>query len=367
MTFQHRLFRHINGLWLMNLHQMQAIETDNYIAEQLYKQVIKRLPEGNICDLCEEGYRIGHAIDDHYKATKVFELPDLSGLPLKDVDKKEYIEYLRANIHAWAVPLSYHSLLTSPRAGFDKRLNLWGSTQSHKRYFRTLIDMIVNHLKCSESELPVGFIDVGCGDGSLLRDLKTALAGVFNRTFLFIGFDVDDQSSRIAKEQGQDKILFLRGDVAKPEELNASLIAQGYPPLDHFFQVRAFVDHNSKPFFDDEYEEGDPSTCNYCYIHNDRFVSENFIENSFKTHFARWKPFISRYGLGIIELHKAESYNLTESPAIAYEIFHLVSEQYVLSYKMYSELWENAGVTLLDKKSIPNHSLSPNVSISIYQ
>jgi hypothetical protein len=366
MSFQNRLFRHINSLWLMNLYHLRAADANGQIANQLYDQIETKLPEDNTIDLWQEGYRIGHAIDANYKATGVFTLPDLSSFSFLN-DDKAYIEYLDAHMHAWAVPLSYHYLITSPGATIDKRLNLWGSTQSHTKYFKILIEMIARHLKRSASELPVGFVDVGCGDGSLLHDLKAAFNGLFDKTFLFIGFDLDEQSSHIAAEKAHDGILLLKGDVARPEELDAVLKSKGLPSLDHFFQVRAFVDHNSKPFFDDQYIRGDPDTSSYSYVYNDAFISQKFVEDAFKAHFARWKPFIHRYGLGIIELHRAESYSLTESPAIAYEIFHLLSEQYILSYPTYARSCSNAGFKLLDNRSLPNYTPNPNVSISIYQ
>jgi len=131
--------------------------------------------------------------------------------------------------------------------------------------------------------------------------------------------------------------------------------------------VRAFVDHNSKPFFGDEYKEGDPDGSSYYYLHNNALLSQKYVEDAFRAHFARWKPFTCRHGLGIIELHKAEGYCLTESPAIAYEIFHLLSEQYIMAYKMYTRSLSAAGLKLLSGKTIPNHVLNPNVSISIYQ
>jgi hypothetical protein len=343
-------------------------DTRSHWPKLLYRQIETKLPERSIPELWEEGYKIGHAIYAHYNATGFFELPDLSHFSfLKSADDKGYVEYLRSTLHAWAVPLSYHYLLARPRGGMDKRLNLWGSTQSHNKYFAALKEMIVNYLKHSESTLPIGFVDVGCGDGSLLQDLKRELDGIFDRSFMYIGFDLDEQSYRIASERGSEGILFLKGDVARPEELNASLTANGLPSLDQFFQVRAFVDHNCKPFFGDGDTGGDPNCSGYCYIHNNALVSEAFVEESFKAHFARWKPFIYRHGLGVIELHKSENYCLTESPAIAYEIFHLLSEQYIMSYTTYLKLLENAGLSLLDNRSIPGHVVNPNISLSIYQ
>ena len=368
MTFQARLFKHINSLWLRNLYHMGATDSKDCLAKLLYKQIKTRLSEGCTPDLWEEGYRIGHAIDGHYKATGLFELSDPSDLPfLNGEDDKAYIEYLASNMHAWAVPLSYHYLLNSSGQSLDKRLNLWGSTKSHNKYFRTLIDMTIAHLKCSESALPVGFVDVGCGDGSLLRELKAALTGVFDKEFIFIGFDLDERSCSIAAEQEQDGILFLKGDVARPEDLNISLISKGLPSLDQFFHIRAFVDHNSKPFFHEEYRRDEVNASSYYYLHNNAPIPQGFVENSFKAHFARWKPFVYRHGLGIIELHRTEACSLAQSPAIAYEIFHLLSEQYMLTYSVYAESWVNAGLTLLDIKAIPGHTSNPNVSISIYQ
>jgi hypothetical protein len=127
------------------------------------------------------------------------------------------------------------------------------------------------------------------------------------------------------------------------------------------------VDHNSKPIFGGEYKEDETNISGYYYVHNNTFISQKFVEDSFQTHFARWKPFICRHGLGIIELHKSSDYRVTQSPAIAYEIFHLLSEQYMVPYLFYAKSWLNAGLTLLDIKLIPDHILDPNISISIYR
>jgi SAM-dependent methyltransferase len=269
-------------------------------------------------------------------------------------------------MHAWAVPVSYHYLLANSGPALDKRLNLWGSTQSHEKYFEKLIGMILNHLKRSELPLLEGFVDVGCGDGSLLKALRRVMKQEFDRPFVYIGFDLDEESSGIAKENASEGILFLKGDVARPDELNECLISRGLPSLDRFFHMRAFVDHNCRPFFRQFQGDPMPDHFGYCYLHDGRLVSMEFVEESFGGHFVRWKPFVQRNGLGIIELHNVEEYDLTESPAIAYEIFHLLSEQYVMPYHRYAELWKHTGLRLMDRARIPEGISNTNVSISIY-
>lgn len=364
------LFYHINCFWLEALKNMASQEPNNKHRLKILLEQIKNSVRDIAEDFWIEGHQLGLAISEHYQKSGVFEfsLNKINFASWRNFSE-DYEKYLRSHIHAWAVPISYQYLFNNKHSSIDKALNLWGSTMSHTKYFSCLTDMTVEHLKKISPELPVGFVDIGCGDGSLLRLIKKKLKQVFQKDFIYVGFDIDERSCSIARQSDTNNIHFFKGDVAKPDDLNSFLISEGLPPLNNYFHLRAFVDHNCIPFSSINIDDSENINkhSDYFYLHNSTLISKECVEHAFYLHFTKWKKYIQKYGLGIIELHREESSFLTESPSIAYEIFHLLSEQYILPHHVFNSLCYNAGYKLNATGAFPLNKKHINVSISIYQ
>ena len=365
MNISHKqlLFYHINSYWLYQL--MKKSESDNNWLQPVKSQIFKKTKLVIESDF-REGYELGELIYHNYQQKEKLALPEESRL-LEKVEQYSpgYLIYLNNRLHAWAVPLSYRNCFddnqnNTLKSGFDKKLNLYGSTCSHQLYFKILVTLIEKHFETFD-ELPVGLIDVGCGDGSMLRALKKALVK-YERNLIYIGVDIDFRAVEIARSNDKDDILFLQGDVSDPDGLNKLFIQKGLPALDNFFHVRAFVDHNFSPQIINKSNAEDE----YKYILNKQLLDRTNLQYALLEHYKRWKPYIYQHGIGIIELHSLQNPSLTESPALAYEIFHLLSEQYIDDYCTYMQLTNIAGWQLLNKILLPNEAVA-NVSISIFK
>merc|ERR1711924_377875 len=53
----------------------------------------------------------------------------------------------------------------------DRKMNVWGSGGAHKLYFKKVDEIILNLFNLPIELQPKGFIDIGCGDGSLIEHI----------------------------------------------------------------------------------------------------------------------------------------------------------------------------------------------------
>jgi len=110
------------------------------------------------------------------------------------------------------------------------------------------------------------------------------------------------------------------------------------------------------------------STGAFCYkgIH----LKNKIVEQSLIEHFKKWKPYINKYGLLVLELHtvspKIISVNLGNTPCTAYDITHGFSDQYIVEVNVFKNALKRAGL-LLDKDNyfqFPTKDY-PTVSINL--
>lgn len=364
--FKSLLFSHINGYWIYKYLQMAAKnEVPSDVRNPALHKKLKNI--GSLLKF-EEGYRVGEYLFENYLQNTTSHLKsDETSTYLED-RYPGYVDYLQLHFHAWAVPLSYREYDRAPQneAGkprFDKRLNLWGSTAAHDSYFSKLISRVKQHItSLPVGSRPAGFVDVGCGDGALLRHLQQEL-GELPDNFIYIGIDIDAASNQIASEQENGDIVYLQGDVSDPDAINDLLISQNYPALHNYFHLRAFVDHNFNPKATPASRFGENS---YSYRIGDQLTTLDEIIKAYQRHFAAWKPYISNYGIGLIELHKTTLAAPGKSPSLAYEIFHFLSGQYIIEHDRFLRLISGAEWQVKDAiYQVPNDE--PTVSIAIYQ
>ena len=354
------MFFHINSYWIYLLRKAARHIDEPELATQILSR-IREIDEHNM----EEGYLIGEEICHNYAVSgKLGFSPEKLKMIIGESNPK-YCKYLTDHIYAWAVPLSYRTyaecmIKGRELTGFDKKLNLSGSTSAHSTYFDKLITLITHRLEAMDS-LPVGFIDVGCGDGSFLKRLKASL-DIPDTKFLFIGVDIDPRSYNIAKGNNLGDIVYIQGDVTRPNEINEKLQRMGLPSLNNYFHLRSFVDHNFRPC---ENEKGENREHEYLYFRENDLIGENVIERVYLDHFKKWKPYITKYGIGLIELHRIKEPCMYSTPSIAYEIFHLISGQYLLTNEKYNDLISLAAWNTYMSITLPDPE-QKNISIGVY-
>jgi hypothetical protein len=357
------LLFHINSYWIYKL--CNEYRAHPCITKQVYN-AIENLGAYN----WEEGFLLGESIYSDYIQTGRLSVPVNPVTRLLDTKYPGYISYLSSHIHAWAVPLSYsaytkgkdHQTLFKE---FDRSLNLFGSTHSHSLYFDKLVRIVTDHLVQNSNGMPKGFLDVGCGDGALLRKIKAATAHL-NQGFFFVGVDSDDRSFKIAKDQNSGDIIFLKGDVSDPRGIDDRLREEGLPPLHEYFHLRAFVDHNFTPSLTEHDASKAQTAYPYYYLKKNKPVPCSGIIAAYEKHFSAWKKYIQTFGLGVVELHRIEKPYVHSTPSIAYEIFHLLSEQYVLTHRQFEDIARTSGWQKINSNILPQNE-QPAISISIYK
>ena len=77
-------------------------------------------------------------------------------------------------------------------------------------------------------------------------------------------------------------------------------------------------------------------------------MPNNNVEASLFEHLQKWKPYVEKFGLLIIELHtidpKLTANNLGKTAATAYDATHGYSDQYILEVDVFKAVAKEAGL-----------------------
>ena len=90
------------------------------------------------------------------------------------------------------------------------------------------------------------------------------------------------------------------------------------------------------------------STSSGAYAFRGNRISNNLVEDSLLEHFKKWKPFVERFGLLVIELHtiapELAAGHLGRTAATAYDATHGYSDQYILEVEVFNRVASEAGL-----------------------
>ncbi len=239
----------------------------------------------------------------------------------------------------------------------DRKMNVWGSGGAHKLYFQKVDEIIIDLFNLPIEQQPKGFIDIGCGDGSLIEHIFDLIyyktkRGKFLKDYplIIIGSDFNYKALEVTKENIRNADIWANtafGDIGNPKELAKKIKTEYNVNLEDLLNVRSFLDHNrvyKKP--KNKNKSISNSTCSFSFrgkrIKND-VLSQNLYE-----HFSNWKPFLNKYGLLIVELHsidpKKTYHNLGKNSMTAYDATHGYSDQYIIEYENFLIEAKRAGL-----------------------
>jgi len=116
----------------------------------------------------------------------------------------------------------------------DRSMNVWGSGGAHRTYFSKVDDIVSDIFNRPLECQPAGICDMGCGDGSFLEHLYSAvqertLRGEWLDIYplLIVGVDFNQAARRAAKETldraGVPGFQVIHGNINDPEQLSADL------------------------------------------------------------------------------------------------------------------------------------------------
>ena len=261
----------------------------------------------------------------------------------------------------------------SPEIHVDRAMNVWGSGSAHSGYFKQIDEVVLDLFNRPLEKQPKGFIDMGCGDGSLLAHIfdviwnRTERGKILDEHPLFIfGADYNEAAitaTRNTLNQADIWAKVVWGDIGDPDQL-AELVQEKYDiDLSSLLHVRSFLDHNRifhKP--SQIHKQGSDSSGAFSY--RGERLRNQVVESNLQEHLEKWKPYVSRYGLLVIELHTISpnltSENIGKTPATAYDATHGFSDQYILELDIFLEVAARAGL-----KPDPSHQFKfPNSSLA---
>ncbi|CAL2103264.1 conserved protein of unknown function [Tenacibaculum sp. 190130A14a] len=264
----------------------------------------------------------------------------------------------------------------------DREMNVWGSGGAHAAYFRIIDEIVIDLFNRPIHDQPKGILDVGCGNGAFLKHLfnvietRTARGKQLEEfPLLLIGVDYNEAALQITRRNLVQADIWAKviwGDIGNPKALSEDLQEKYSINLSDLLNVRTFLDHNRiwqdpKPV---KKIINTASTGAYAYI--GKRLNNNLVIESLKQHFNKWKPYIDKFGLLLIELHTSNpalvANNLGKTAATAYDATHGYSDQYIIELEEYMIAMNAIGLIpeTHTSRKFPNSELA-TVSINLFK
>ena len=254
-----------------------------------------------------------------------------------------------------------------------REMNVWGSGGAHSTYFKVIDQVIIKLFNKPIDEQPKGILDMGCGNGAFIQHIfdvieHQTLRGKMleEHPLLLVGADFNQAALKVTRANLIKADIWAKviwGDIGRPHLLAKDLKDDYNIELRDLLNVRTFLDHN-RIWEAPKQESNNVSTSSGAYASFGERINNNLVEDSLKEHFQKWKPFVERFGLLIIELHtinsKLTAENLGKTAATAYDATHGYSDQYIIEVDVFHKIATEAGL-----KPDPNYySRFPNSDLA---
>jgi SAM-dependent methyltransferase len=260
-----------------------------------------------------------------------------------------------------------------------REMNVWGSGGAHSTYFKVIDEIIINVFNKPIAEQPKGILDMGCGNGAFIQHIfdvieyQTLRGKMLDEyPLLLVGADYNQAALKVTRANLIKADIWAKviwGDIGRPDILAKDLKEDYNIDLKDLLNVRTFLDHN-RIWEAPKKVTNRTSKSSGAYAYQGQRLNNNDVEDSLLEHFKKWKPYVEKFGLLIIELHtinpKLTANNLGKTAATAYDATHGYSDQYILEVDVFIEIAKEAGLNL-DRNyftKFPNNDLA-TVSINL--
>lgn len=240
----------------------------------------------------------------------------------------------------------------------NREMNVWGSGGAHSTYFKAIDSVILSIFNQPLDQQPKGILDMGCGNGAFLIHLYTVIERFTLRgkhlqdhPLFLVGVDYNTAALKVTRSNLIAADIWAKviwGDISNPQQLAQDLLENYAIELGNLLNVRTFLDHNRI------WEDVDlPNDAKFelstgAYAIKGRFLSSETVQENLKQHFLKWKPFIEKNGLLLIELHTVNpnlvAKNLGKTAAIAYDATHGFSDQYIVEVDVFIDVLKQIGL-----------------------
>lgn len=238
-----------------------------------------------------------------------------------------------------------------------REMNVWGSGGAHSTYFKVIDEIIINLFNKPIDEQPKGILDMGCGNGAFIQHIfdvieYQTLRGKMldEHPLLLVGADFNQAALKVTRANLIKADIWAKviwGDIGRPDLLAKDLKEDYDIDLKDLLNVRTFLDHN-RVWEIPKKQTKKISESSGTYAYQGKRLNNNVVEESLLEHLKKWKPFVEKFGLLIIELHtinpKFTATNLGKTAATAYDATHGYSDQYILEVDVFNKVAAEAGL-----------------------
>ena len=262
----------------------------------------------------------------------------------------------------------------------DREMNVWGSGGAHAAYFKVVDEIIIDIFNQPIDQQPKGIVDMGCGNGAFLIHLyevvesRTLRGKMLEEHPLFlVGADYNTAALKVTRAniiQSEIWAKVIWGDIGRPDLLAKDLSENYRIELKDLLNVRTFLDHN-RIWSEPPTKKLDRiSNSTGAFAFRGKRISTTDVEDNLRAHFQKWAPFVSKFGLLVIELHTINAnitaQNLGRTAATAYDATHGFSDQYIVEIDVFNKIAAEAALYPVEKhfSKFPNSELA-TVSINL--
>ncbi len=238
-----------------------------------------------------------------------------------------------------------------------REMNVWGSGGAHSAYFKVVDAIIIELFNRPIDEQPKGILDMGCGNGAFIQHIfdvieYQTLRGKLLEEYplLLVGADFNQAALKVTRANLIKADIWAKviwGDIGRPDLLAKDLKDDYNIDLKDLLNVRTFLDHN-RIWEAPKKKTHTNSTSSGAYAYKGKRISNNDVEDSLREHFQKWKPYVEKFGLLIIELHtvlpELTAAHLGKTAATAYDATHGYSDQFILEVDVFNRIAIEAGL-----------------------
>lgn len=260
-----------------------------------------------------------------------------------------------------------------------REMNVWGSGGAHTTYFKVIDRVIIDLFNRPIDLQPKGILDMGCGNGAFIEHIfnvieQQTLRGKMldDHPLFLVGADFNKAALKVTRANLIAADIWAKviwGDIGRPDLLANDLKEDYNIELQDLLNVRTFLDHNR--IWQAPRQKYDfVSDSSGAYTSQGKRLSNNDVEASLLEHLSKWKPYVEKFGLLIIELHTISptltANSIGKTAATAYDATHGYSDQYILEVDVFRKIAEKAGLKPDDNyfARFPNSELA-TVSINL--